>query len=182
MPGSGVLNGMFNLAMPWWQFTMRAAIVYVVLLVLVRVSGKHTVGELSVFDLLVVIVVGTSLRTSMVGNDKSLPGGLLVVAVLLLMDFIVAWLASHFRRVDRIVQGRPVLLARDGVLFEEVLKRCKIPRSSFDTMLRRHGCSGIDIVEQAILEPSGTITVRKRSDLTAANALPHDQPGPLHSG
>lgn len=159
---TGILNGMFHLAMPWWRFMLRAAIVYVVLLVLVRLSGKHTVGELSVFDLLVVIVVGTSLRTSMVGNDKSLPGGLLVVAALLVVDFVVAWLASHFRRVDRVVQGRPVLLARDGVLFEDVLARSKIPRSSFDTVLRKHGCRDIAAVEQAILEPSGSITIRKR--------------------
>lgn len=153
---------MFDLAMPWWEFMLRAAIVYIVLLVLVRLSGKHTVGELSVFDLLVVIVVGTSLRTSMVGNDKSLPGGLLVVVALLVVDFVVAWFASHFRRVDRIVQGRPVLLARDGVLFDDVLKRSKIPRSSFDTVLRAHGCRGIEAVEQAILEPGGSITIRKR--------------------
>lgn len=156
------MNGMFHLAMPWWQFAMRAAIVYVVVLILIRLSGKHTLGELSIFDLLVVIVVGSSLRTSMIGNDKSLPGGLLVVATLLLMDFVVAWLTSRYRRVDRVVQGRPVLLARNGVLFDDVLKRCRIAQSNFHTALRKQGCESIDELEQAILEPSGSITIRKR--------------------
>lgn len=156
------MNGMFILGMPWWELCVRAAIVYIVLLILIRLSGKHTLGELSAFDLVVVVVLGSAVRTSMVGNDKSLPGGLLVVAALLVVDFVVAWLASHFRRVDRVVQGRPVLLARDGVLFEDVLARSKIPRSSFDTVLRKHGCRDIAAVEQAILEPSGSITIRKR--------------------
>jgi uncharacterized membrane protein YcaP (DUF421 family) len=158
------VDGMFQLAMPWWQFAMRAAIVYVVVLLLIRLSGKHTLGELSIFDLLVVIVVGSSLRTSMIGNDKSLPGGLLVVATLLLMDFIAAWLASRYRRIDRVVQGRPVLLARNGKLFEDVLRRCRIPRSNFDTAMRKKGCDDIRRVRYAILEPNGSITIRKRAE------------------
>lgn len=162
------MNGMFQLAMPWWQFAMRAAIVYVVVLVLIRLSGKHTLGELSVFDLLVVIVVGSSLRTSMIGNDKSLPGGLLVVATLLLMDFVFAWFASHSRRFDRVIQGRPVLLARGGVLFEDVLKRCRISRGNFESILRKHGCTGIGMVELAVLEPGGSITIRKREEDSGA--------------
>jgi len=156
------MNGMFDLAMPWWQFALRAAIVYVVVLVLIRLSGKHTLGELSIFDLLVVIVVGSSLRTSMIGNDKSLPGGLLVVATLLLMDFVFAWLASHSRRFDRAIQGRPVLLARKGEVFEDVLKRCRISRSNFDSILRKHGCTSAGRVDLAIMEPNGSITVQKR--------------------
>lgn len=156
------MNGMFDLAMPWWQFAMRTAIVYVVVLVLMRLSGKHTLGELSVFDLLVVIVLGSALRTSMVGNDKSLPGGLLVVATLLLMDFATAWLTTRSHLFDRVVQGHPVLLARDGELFEDELKRCRVPRSNFNSAMRKHGINDVGMIEQAILEPSGNITMRKR--------------------
>lgn len=156
------MNGMFDLAMPWWQFAMRTAIVYVVVLVLMRLSGKHTLGELSVFDLLVVIVLGSALRTSMVGNDKSLPGGLLVVATLLLMDFATAWLTTRSHLFDRVVQGHPVLLARDGELFEDELKRCRVPRSNFNGAMHKHGINDVGMIEQAILEPSGNITMRKR--------------------
>lgn len=156
------MNGMFDLGMPWWQFALRAAIVYVVVLVLIRLSGKHTLGELSIFDLLVVIVVGSSLRTSMIGNDKSLPGGLLVVATLLLMDFVFAWLASRSRRLDRIIEGRPVLLACKGEVFEDVLKRCRISRGNFESILRKHGCTVPAMVDLAVLEPSGSVTVQKR--------------------
>ena len=153
---------MFSLSMPWWQLALRAAVVYVALLALIRLSGKHTLGELSVFDLIVVIVLGSAVRTSMIGDDKSLPGGLIVVAVLLLLDYLSTWLSSRFKHVDRVVQGRPVLLARDGVVFEEVLKRCNVPASSFDSALRKAGCGHVEEVRQAILEPGGSITILKR--------------------
>jgi uncharacterized membrane protein YcaP (DUF421 family) len=156
------MHDMLTLSMPWWQLALRAAIVYAVLLVLLRLSGKHTLGELSVFDLIVVIVIGSAVRTSMLGDDKSLLGGLIVLAVLLLLDYVSTWLSSHSRHVDRVVQGRPVMLARDGVVFDEVLKHCKVPRSNFDSALRKAGCGHIEEVRQAVLEPSGSITIWKR--------------------
>ena len=156
------MNGMFEFGMPWWQLVVRAVIVYIVLFALIRLSGKHTLGELSIFDLIVVIVLGSAVRTSLIGNDKSLQGGLIVVVVLLLLDWISTWLAAHFKQGDRWLQGQPVLLARDGELFEAVLKRCKIPRSNFVSSMRKHGCRDLAMVELAILEPNGSITVQKR--------------------
>ena len=156
------MGGMFEFGTPWWQLVVRAVIVYVVLFALIRLSGKHTLGELSIFDLIVVIVLGSAVRTSLIGNDKSLQGGLIVVVVLLLLDWISTWLATRFTRGDRWLQGQPVLLARDGELFDDVLKRCKIPRSNFVSSMRKHGCRDLQMVELAILEPNGSITVQKR--------------------
>ena len=158
------MHDMLTLSMPWWQLVLRAAVVYFVLLILLRLSGKHTMGELSVFDLIVVIVLGSAVRTSLIGDDKSLPGGLIVVVVLLLLDYISTWLSSHSKHVDRLVQGRPVMLARDGVVFEDVLKRCKVPQSNFDSALRKAGCGHVDEVRQAVLEPSGSITIWKKKE------------------
>lgn len=156
-----MLNGMFELAMPAWQLAMRAAIVYLVLLALLRLSGKRTLGELSVFDLIVVIVLGSAVRTSMVGNDKSLLGGLIVAAVLLLLDYVSAWLTARSRRLERILDGRPVLIARDGEVFSDVLKKCNIPSGAFNAALRKHSVATSEI-GQAILEASGSITICKR--------------------
>ncbi|HXS74519.1 MAG TPA: YetF domain-containing protein [Rhodanobacteraceae bacterium] len=155
------MHDMFDLAMPAWELALRAAIVYAVLLILLRLSGKRTLGELSVFDLIVVIVLGSAVRTSMIGNDKSLIGGLIVVAVLLLLDYIIAWLAARFRPFAHALQGRPVLIARDGVVFSDVLKKCNIPPGAFDAALRKQSIS-TEQIGQAILEASGSITICKR--------------------
>ncbi len=157
------MNGMFEFGTPWWQLVVRAIVVYIALFVLIRLSGKHTLGELSIFDLIVVIVLGSAVRSSLIGNDTSLQGGLIVVVVLLLLDWISTWFATHFTRGDRWLQGQPVLLARDGELFEDVLKRCNIPRSNFVSSMRKHGCRNLQMVELAILEPNGSITVQKRA-------------------
>lgn len=164
------MNGMFEFGMPWWQLIVRAVIVYLVLFVLIRLSGKHTLGELSIFDLIVVIVLGSAVRTSLIGNDKSLQGGLIVVVVLLLLDWISTWIAAHFTRGDRCLQGQPVLLARDGELFDDVLKRCRIPRSNFVSSIRKQGCRDLQMVELAILEPNGSITVQKRDPIEGERA------------
>ncbi|HJU07512.1 MAG TPA: YetF domain-containing protein [Rhodanobacteraceae bacterium] len=158
------MHEMLTLSVPWWQLVVRASVVYFVLLILLRLSGKHTMGELSVFDLIVVIVLGSAVRTSLIGDDKSLPGGLIVVIVLLLLDYISTWLSTRSAKVSRVIQGRPVLLARDGVVFEDVLKHCKVPRSNFDSALRKAGCGHVDEVRQAVLEPSGSITIWKRKE------------------
>jgi uncharacterized membrane protein YcaP (DUF421 family) len=155
------MHEMFTLGVPAWELVCRAVIVYVALLILLRLSGKRTVGELSIFDLIVVIVLGSAVRTSLLGNDKSLLGGLLVVSVLLLVDFIAAFLTARFKKVERLLDGKPVLVARDGVVFHDVLKKCNVPSGTFDGVLRKHSLT-TEQIGQAILEANGTITVCKR--------------------
>lgn len=155
------MHEMFTLGVPAWELVCRAAIVYVALLVLLRLSGKRTVGELGIFDLVVVIVLGSAVRSALLGNDKSVLGGLLVVVVLLLLDYVSAFLTARFRKIEQLVDGKPVLVARDGVVFHDVLKKCNVPVGTFDGVLRKHSLSH-EQIGQAILEANGTITVCKR--------------------
>ena len=71
-----MLDSLFELAMPWWEFVLRAVAVYVVVLVLVRLTGKRTVGQFTPFDLLLVVLLGTAVQNSLIGEDTSLVGGL----------------------------------------------------------------------------------------------------------
>ncbi|HJP98643.1 MAG TPA: YetF domain-containing protein [Rhodanobacteraceae bacterium] len=155
------MHEMFTLGVPAWELVCRAVIVYVALLVLLRISGKRTVGELSIFDLIVVIVLGSAVRTALLGNDKSVLGGLLVVSVLLLLDFISSFVTARSRKVEHFLDGKPVLVARDGMVFHDVLKRCNVPAGTFEGVLRKHSLAS-DQIGQAILEANGTITICKR--------------------
>lgn len=155
------MHEMFTLGVPAWELVCRAAIVYVALLVFIRISGKRTVGELSIFDLIVVIVLGSAVRPALLGDDKSVPGGLLVVATLLFLDFISAYLVARSRKMERLLDGKPVLIARDGVVFHDVLKRCNVPAGTFEGVLRKHDMK-TEQIGQAILEANGSITLCKR--------------------
>ncbi len=74
------MDEFFRLSMPWWHFVLRAAIVYVVILAFVRLSGKRTLGQFTTFDTLLLILIGTAVQNSLIGDDVSLAGGLILAA------------------------------------------------------------------------------------------------------
>ena len=114
---------MVNLSLPWWEFILRGVIVFCVLLVMVRVSGRRTVGQFTPFDLLVVMLLSESVSNSLTGGDDSVAGGLIVAATLVALNMTAAYLSSHSKYMADLLDGSPVLLGRDGKMFDEVLKK-----------------------------------------------------------
>lgn len=149
---------MFDLAMPWWEFIVRGTVVYAALMVLVRLSGKRTVGQFTPFDLLVVMLLSEAVSSSLSGEDNSLLGGLLIATTLIALNMVVAFLSAHSPRVEKAVEGAPVLLARDGKVFDEVMRRHRISPAELDQALREADC---DLAELrcAFLETDGDISV-----------------------
>lgn len=157
------MAGLFELAMPWWEFLLRAFVVYVVLLFLVRLSGKRAIGQYTPFDLVLIALLGNAVQNSLLGRDQSLLGGLLLVATLIGLNWLVGVLSTRSRRLDRIIAGEPVLLARDGQLYEEALKRQHIGKGEFEEAMREADCHAIADVRLAILETNGRISIGKYS-------------------
>ncbi|MBB1473442.1 MULTISPECIES: YetF domain-containing protein [unclassified Luteimonas] len=155
---------MFELAMPWWEFVLRAVVVYFILLAMLRMSGKRTVGQFTPFDLVVVVLLGSAVQNSLIGEDFSLPGGLLLAATLIACNWVVGFASARSRRVEKLVEGSPVLLARDGVMFEPVLRAQNISRKDIEEALRDSGLPDITGAALVTLEVDGTITVVPRSD------------------
>lgn len=110
---------MLSLDLGAWELMARAAAVYVLLLVMMRLSGKRTVGQFTPFDLLVVMLVSEAAGPSMVGDDHSLTGGLLVCAVLIALNAAVAFITTRSRAAETLLEGEAVLLGRDGQIFEQ---------------------------------------------------------------
>lgn len=153
------MSGLFELELPWWELVLRGAAVYVAMLVLVRLSGKRTVGEFTPFDLVLVVLLGESVGGALIGEDMSLPGGLIVAAVLIGLNWLVGFLSARLPLLDRIVEGQPVLVARDGEVFRDVLRRESISMAEFEAGMRAAGCPGVDEIQVAVLEPNGHISV-----------------------
>ncbi len=154
---------MFQMQAPWWEFAARAAIVYLVLLAMVRLTGKRTVGQFTPFDLVVVMLLSEAVSGSLTGQDESLPGGLLVAATLVALDVLIALVTSRSRKADAVLQGSPVLIGRDGVIYEKVLKSQRVPRSDVEKALRGADCDLADM-RLAILEADGNINIMKKQD------------------
>lgn len=151
---------MFTPGLPWWEFIVRACIVYGALLVMVRLSGKRTIGQFTPFDLLVVLLLSEGVSNSLSGNDESLTGGLIVAAALVALNALVGLLAARSHPLEKLVEGEPVLLGRDGRLFAHALARHRLSPATLDESLRRADCPLSDM-KLAVLEANGEITIMK---------------------
>ena len=153
---------MFDMSLPWWEFVLRGAVVYLVLLVLVRISGRRTVGQFTPFDLLVVMLMSEAVSNSLSGGDSSLIGGLIIAAVLIVLNLLAEFAASRSRKMEELLDGSAVLLARDGKVFRDVLKRHRLADSDIEQALRENDCK-LEDMRCAFLEPNGEITILKKS-------------------
>jgi len=152
---------MFDMQAPWWEFIVRAAVVYLVLLVMVRLSGKRTVGQFTPFDLIVVMLLSEAVSGSLNAQDESLPGGLIIAATLVVLDFTIALVTSRSQKLDAVLEGNPVLIGRDGVIYKDVLRRERVPEADVEKALRHADCD-LEDMRMAILESDGMINIMKR--------------------
>ena len=156
------MESLVQLGAPWWQFVLRAAIVYLLLLVLIRLSGKRTVGEFTAFDLIVVILLGESMQSALIPDDHSVLGPAIVAATLLLLNWLVGFASSRSKRVDVLVEGEPVILVRNGRIDQKTLRSQNVPRSDLMEAIRRAQLDGVAAVARATLETDGEITIVPR--------------------
>jgi uncharacterized membrane protein YcaP (DUF421 family) len=126
---------------------------------MLRLTGKRAFGEMSPFDIVVLVLVGGALRSAMVGRDASLLGPFIAVAAILVIDKALAWIAARSPVVDRLMEGRAVLLAKGAKLVPNALRRHGISPAAFDRELRSHEHGSLDGVREARLEANGRITV-----------------------
>lgn len=154
---------LLQMAMPWWELVLRAVVVYVALLVMVRFAGKRAVGQFTPFDMILLILLGTAVQNSLLGDDVSLPGGLVLAATLIAMNWLVGLLTARSDTLDDLVEGAPVLLARDGKVFRDILKREKINAADFAQAMRRENCDDATEISYATLETDGRISIVTKS-------------------
>ncbi|MGO1000644.1 DUF421 domain-containing protein [Lysobacter sp. CA196] len=153
------MSDAFDLSMPWWQYLVRACIVYFVLLAMIRLSGKRTMGQFTSFDMLLIVLLGNAVQNALLGTDTSVGGGLILAATLMLLNWGVGYLAARNDRIERVLEGVPVVLARDGHVFRDVLRRELVSRADFDKAMRENDCAEIDDIAVAMLETNGHITI-----------------------
>ena len=152
---------MFDMDLAWWEFIVRGAVVYLALLLMVRLSGRRTVGQLTPFDLLVVMLLSEAVSNSLTGGDNSLGGGLIIAATLIALNTGVAMLSAYSRRASTMLDGTAVLIGRNGEFFDKEVKRCRIAESDLEQALRTADCELQDM-QTAFLEADGEITIQTK--------------------
>ncbi|MFN7184603.1 MAG: DUF421 domain-containing protein [Thermomonas haemolytica] len=158
------MNALFQLSAPWWVFVLRALVVYVLVMVLMRLSGKRAVGQFTPFDLVLLILLGNSVQNGINGGDNSLTGAAIMATTLIVVNYLVALATTRSRLAERLLEGEPVVLARDGRVFDRVLRRELINKRDFHEAMRMNDVDEVDEIALALLETNGHITILKKGD------------------
>ncbi|MGA7991528.1 MAG: YetF domain-containing protein [Thermoanaerobaculia bacterium] len=152
---------------------LRTAVVYLAILFGLRLAGKREVGQMTPFDLVLLLLLSNAVQNAMVGPDNSLVGGLAAAAVLIVLNFAVGRLAARSRAVRGLVKGHARLLVNRGILVQRNLDDEGITREDLMQALREHGVATVEDVRLAVLEVDGTISVLKNEDVTGDTHRPH---------
>jgi uncharacterized membrane protein YcaP (DUF421 family) len=160
---------MWSIELPyWWHFLVRAAVVYVFLLFILRLTGKRQVGQLAPFDLVLLLVLSNAVQNSMNGGDNSLTGGLISASTLVGLNWLVGWLTFRSKRLEALIEGRPTILIHDGKVHYDALAKIQMTIHELKGALRAEGCAGEEEVRFAVLENNGHVTVIPRENHTRA--------------
>lgn len=150
---------MFDLDISGWSIVLRTLIVYVALLAGLRLAGKRELGQMTPFDLVVILLIANAVQNAMVGPDTSVTGGLIAAAVLIAVNFGLAFVRQRLPWLRRAVEGTPTLLINDGRFVREHLRREGIAEDEVLMAIREHGVADIKDVAMAVLETDGSISI-----------------------
>jgi uncharacterized membrane protein YcaP (DUF421 family) len=150
---------LFDLGTPLWEIALRSAIVYLAILLGLRLFGKRQLGQLSIGDLVMILLIANAVQNAMVGPDVSLQGGLTAALVLLVMNFLVVRVLGRTALGERLLEGGPTLLVKDGRILADGVRREGVAPEEVQMAIREHGIPDASGVRAAYLEPDGTISV-----------------------
>jgi uncharacterized membrane protein YcaP (DUF421 family) len=147
------------------QIVVRTAIIYFLVLVGVRLAGKREVGQMTPFDLVLLLLLSNSVQNAMTGPDTSLLGGVVAAATLFLLNMLVAEYSGVNRRFRKFVQGSPTMIIHNGDVLLDHMAKEHLTTDELDRALREHGIHSAKDVSIGVLEVDGSISFLKFDDI-----------------
>ena len=137
----------------------RSLIIYFFILLAIRVFGKRELSQLSVVDLVFILLISNAVQNAMVGGDDTLLGGIVAAGTLFAANSLLENLIFRSKKLSSIIQGNPIMLIYKGRVITSHLTKAKIPMSELEASVREHGVADIQEVDLAVLETDGNISV-----------------------
>jgi uncharacterized membrane protein YcaP (DUF421 family) len=150
---------MWSMSIHWWELIGRGLLVYFFLILLLRSTGKRQIGQMSPFDLVLLMVLSNAVQNSMSGGDNSVTAGLILAVTLVAANWIVGKVTSSSKIMEQLVDGNPQVLFHDGKVYDKILKDSQITRQELIAAVHKAGYADLDRIRAAILENDGTISV-----------------------
>jgi uncharacterized membrane protein YcaP (DUF421 family) len=159
---------------------VRPLVVYFFLLLMFRIAGKRELGQMTPFDLVVLLTISNVLQNAMIGPDNSLSGGLIGGLTLFCANGLLSRLALRFPSLAQLFEGRPTLLVEDGRILTRNLRREVMTRGELERAIRKHDLDpevDLPLIKRALLEQDGTVTILHQG--VPSQSLPHKPVGKL---
>lgn len=158
-----------------WEEVTRVVIIgvatYVALVFLLRITGNRTLSKMNSFDLVVTVAFGSTLSSVLIDDSITLAVGIVAIALLIFLQFVVTWLSVRSRSISRLVKTQPTLLLKDGRFLQDALKKTRVTENEIRSSIRRHGYGGVELVHAVTMETDGSLSVIAQSNRGSASAL-----------
>lgn len=163
------MSSLWHMSFSFWQFVIRAVIVYIAIIVLLKLGGKRQVGQMGVGEFVGILLISNAVQNSMNGGDNSVTGGIVLAAVIIALSLFVSWATFKSKKVEHLIQGTPTLLVHKGKIIKKNLDKELLSERELRAALRHQGISEISEIHVAILESDGFISVMKVDELRPEN-------------
>jgi len=164
------MPGIYTMSVSSLELVIRAAIVYIAVLVLLRLGGKRQMGQMTPTEFVAILLISNAVQNAMNGGDNSLTGGLLLAAVLIFLSWLISVLTFRYKKLQKIFEGAPTLLIHKGAILEKNLAKERMTHHELRTLLRKQGLHNIAEIQTAILEAEGTLSVTRMAESSASGA------------
>lgn len=144
---------------PLLEVVLRSTAVYLFMIIAIRLFGKKELAQLSVIDLVFILLISNAVQNAMVGSNISLEGGIVAAFSLFSINFLFKKVLFRSRKISEFLQGKSVLLVYEGILQEENLKSAEISLEEIEAAAREHGVEKISQVKLSVLEVDGNISI-----------------------
>lgn len=153
------------------RILLVGAAAYVVLVMVLRISGKRTLGQLNAFDFVVTVSLGSTLATILLSADVSLAEGITALALLAALQFLVAWVSARWPAARSALTADPALLLANGEIRYEALRRNRLTESELRQAVRMKGTGDLAKVKAVVLETNGKLSIITSSQYGNGSAL-----------
>lgn len=155
-----------NMFFHTWMGLLRVVIVgtlgYIALVLMLRISGKRTLSKMNVFDLVVTVALGSTLATILLSKDVALVEGIIALAVLILLQYFVAWSSVRSSTFSKLVKATPRLLFSGGQYLHGAMRSERVTEAEVLAAIRAGGKVDLNDVGAVVLETDGSFTVLPR--------------------
>jgi uncharacterized membrane protein YcaP (DUF421 family) len=139
---------------------VRGFMVYLFLLLLFRIAGRRTLGNITNFDFVLLLIISEATQNAMIGNDYSMTNGFLVILTLVGLDIVLSFMKQRFPTMERYVDGLPLVLVDQGRPLKQLMNRARVDEQDILASAReKHGLERMEQIKYAILETNGMISI-----------------------